>query len=116
MKLTSEQLVAFEELGRKLEEVGWEPKIPDAAPFDQMAPDEKKGKIRKAISFLRERGPEVRASVCDGTNVKLSIQTAGNVVSATTDAIVMAGGMIVPAATIANALVQYGLGNYCAKR
>lgn len=113
MSLTPEQLLAFDELGRKLEEANWEPEIPDAEPFEGGAPDEKKGRVRRAVSFLRQHSPELKSSVCDGTNVKLSIQTAGNVVAATTDAVAMTGGMVVPAATIANALVQYGLGSYC---
>lgn len=107
------EMEALEQLGQALADAGWSPTPPYAAPFDDADPDQP-AKLRwRALSFLKDFDPQIRAIICDGNAVKPEIVAGGTTVALVAQWLSTIGGFPVPVAMVANVLVILGLTKFC---
>ena len=114
MQLTQDQVDALEHLGTELETAGWSPEHPLAEGFEMPGPEPRRRRLRLALAFLRQHDERIRAAICVGEAVKPEVLAATSIASAVADGLQAAGGLPIPAWTVANTLCQFGLGRYCA--
>ncbi|MCQ0091300.1 hypothetical protein [Roseovarius sp. M141] len=107
------EMEALEQLGQALADAGWSPAPPYAEPFDKRDSAEPAQSRWRAMSFLKEYDPKIRAAICDGTTVKPEIIAGGTTVALVAQWLSTTGGFPIPVAMIANALVILGLTKFC---
>lgn len=96
------------QLGEELDNEGWRPNEPMAIPFETPWHDVL---ILRAQRYLDEVEPIIRPHLCDGRELKRSIDHGADIVTTIT---AMLAVSLTPAATVAAILCKLGLKNFCA--